>query len=326
MADDDAKKAGKEVKKFFRNYWAIAAVVLAILLALSYFIGPFGNISGKSAGQKIVDFAKSQGVDAQVVNVTSQGSLYEVIVSIGNQTVPTYITKDGKYFISAQGMVPLSEISSPTDTSDSSTSTTEIPQTDKPKVELYVFSYCPYGTQSEKGLIPAAKLLGDKIDFKIRQIGAMHGEFEAIEAQRQLCIEQNYPTKYLDYALKFALDAGVGTCGGEATCVAPKINAIYTSLSIDKNKIDSCMNKNGAALYSAEEANAQAKSVSGSPTLIINGVDAQAGRDSASYLKAICSAFTTAPAECSQTLSAVQPSAGFGSSTSSDAASAASCG
>ncbi len=325
---DDVKVAEKKIGKFFKNYWAVAAVVLAILLILSYFVTPFGNISEKSAGKKIVAFAESQGVTAEVVNITDMGSLYEVVVTINGQAAPTYITKDGKYFVAAQGMVPLDDSSLTTDSSDNSNTQTQVPQTAKPTVELYVFTYCPYGTQSEKGIIPAVKLLGNKIDFKIRQIGAMHGEYEAIEARRQLCIEQEYPTKFLDYTLKFALDAGVGTCKGEATCVAPKIQTIYTSLGIDKNKVDSCMNKNGAALYAAEEANAQAKSVSGSPTLIINGVDAQAGRDSSSYLAAICSAFTaeTVPAECSQTLSSGQPSPGFGSSTSSDAASAASCG
>ena len=52
--------------------------------------------------------------------------------------------------------------------------------------------------------------------------------------------------------------------------------------------------------------------VGGSPTLIINGVQSNAGRDSASYLKAICAAFNTAPTECSTTLSSTQPGAGFG--------------
>ena len=33
----------------------------------------------------------------------------------------------------------------------------------------------------EKAMIPVVKLLGDKIDFTIRQIGAMHGDFEKLK-------------------------------------------------------------------------------------------------------------------------------------------------
>jgi len=30
----------------------------------------------------------------------------------------------------------------------------ELPKTAKPKVELFVMSHCPYGTQAEKAMIP----------------------------------------------------------------------------------------------------------------------------------------------------------------------------
>jgi hypothetical protein len=67
--------------------------------------------------------------------------------------------------------------------------------------------------------------------------------------------------------------------------------------------------------------------VQGSPTLIINGVEASSGRDSQSYLNTICSAFNTKPSECSQTLSSTTPDPGFGSTTSSTtgAATSGSC-
>ena len=54
-----------------------------------------------------------------------------------------------------------------TSTADTSTSTT-VPKSDKPLVELFVMAYCPYGTQAEKGLIPVIELLGDKIDASIK--------------------------------------------------------------------------------------------------------------------------------------------------------------
>ncbi|MFA6454567.1 MAG: hypothetical protein WCV70_01770, partial [Patescibacteria group bacterium] len=202
---------------------------------------------------------------------------------------------------------------------------TVVPKSDKPSVELYVFTYCPYGTQSEKGIIPAVKLLGSKIDFKIRQIGAMHGEHEKLEAQRQLCIEKKYPTKLLDYVLAFALDSGIGSCGSDAQCSEPLVNVLYTKYGINKSTIDACIKTDSVNLYAAEEANAQSKNIGGSPTLVINGVQSSAGRDSASYLAGICAAFNTPPAECSQQVSSAAPAAGFGAAAAAAGGAAASC-
>jgi len=66
--------------------------------------------------------------------------------------------------------------------------------------------------------------------------------------------------------------------------------------------------------------------VGGSPTLVINGVKAQAGRDSISLLNAICGAFNVAPEECNTEFEAVSPTPGFGWSTTETANNDAACG
>jgi len=312
------------LKKVRENPWIVSTFVLGLLilvLLVLNFTGLIGgSVSEKQAGEKMLSFVQSQtGGEGEISSVASyDDNFYEVTVLLQGQEIPTYVTKDGKYFVPS--FTPL-DVS---DSADKKTTTAEAPKSDKPSVELYVFTYCPYGTQSEKGIIPVVKLLGNKIDFKIRQIGAMHGEHEKIEAERQLCIEKEYPTKFLDYVLNFALSSEIGACGSNATCATPKINALYTKFGISKAKIDTCMKSDGPSMYAAEEANSKSNGVSGSPTVIINGKNVQSGRDSASYLKTICSAFNAAPAECNETLSSSSPSAGFGSSTSGDT-SAAQC-
>jgi hypothetical protein len=48
---------------------------------------------------------------------------------------------------------------------------------EKPDVDVFVMSYCPFGTQIEKGLLPVWDLLGDKINLNIRFVDyAMHGK------------------------------------------------------------------------------------------------------------------------------------------------------
>jgi hypothetical protein len=307
------------------NPWIISTLVfggLAIVLLVSTFYGGFtGNaISAKSAGEKILTYYTSMGVEGITLDSINEVSgLYEVNLLYKGQAIPIYVTKDGKSF--TESLSPTTETAS-----NSETTQEEVPKTDKPSVELYVFTYCPYGTQMEKAMIPAVKLLGDKIDFKIRQIGAMHGEYEKIEAERQLCIEKNYPTKFLDYVLSFAESTEIGSCSqGETTCLTPKLTALYSKLGIDGAKINSCMASEGEELYNEEVANSKAKGISGSPGLLINGVQSSVSRSPEAVKGVICSAFNTVPSECSTTLSTSQAAAGFGTGTSSGSASAASC-
>jgi hypothetical protein len=201
-----------------------------------------------------------------------------------------------------------------------------VPKSDKPLVTLWVFSYCPYGTQTEKGLIPVYNLLKNKAEIDIKYIGAMHGPFEETESLRQLCIQKIYgQDKFMSYIMKFDTNASVGNCGGSDTCVVPIINSIYAPLGIDKAKVDSCMVSDAPALYAAQEKEASSLGISGSPTLVVNGVQTQSGRSPSALLSTICSAFNDSPSECTQTLDSASPSAGFGA-TASESASAAQCG
>ena len=296
-----------------KNPWMLSTIICgAVILVLFISILFGGNLSGKvvsstEAGEKLVDFYNSVGITGiTVTSIKEVSGLYNVTIDYQGQAVSLYITKDGKSII--ETLVPTT-----IDTSSSSSSTTtEVPKSDKPIVELFVFTYCPYGLQMEKAMIPAVKLLGDKIEFKIRQIGAMHGAHEKLEAERQLCIEKNYPTKFLDYILAFAEDTSIGSCNGDATCLTPKLNALYTELGISASKIDSCISSEGESLYNAEVSNAESAGVSGSPTLIINGVTASSSRNPEAVKGAICEAFNSVPSECTQTLSTTSSSAGFG--------------
>ena len=314
MAEEEIRKE----KSSSKNYWMFSTLVLAavlIIILIFRFTSPVtGNvIKEDAAGQAILDFAEQQGIQATLVSVTDTGSLYEVVINIEGQDAPVYITKDGKYFISQP--YPLTGQAT-ADTNTQTQTPQEVVKSDKPIIDAYVFSYCPYGTQFEKGLIPVYDLLKNKAEFNIVFIGAMHGKFEETESLRQLCILKNYgKDKLFEYLDKFNTNAEVGNCQGTDTCVNPIIESIYTQLAIDKNKINTCMTSDAPALYQADEQKSASNGVSGSPTLIINGAEAQSARDSESIKQIVCSAFTTMPAECAQTLSSASPSPGFGGST-----------
>jgi hypothetical protein len=318
------KNLTNEIRK---NPWIAVSLILGIFLIFSLFRGfssscfSISNVPASKAANDLLNFYESAGVNGLTLNgIKEKSGLYEINVSYQGQSVLLYMTKDGKNII--ESLIPLSLMKESSSNSDTQTQK-EIPKSDKPSVELYVFTYCPYGLQMEKAMIPVIKLLGDKVDFKIRQIGEMHGEHEKIEAERQLCIEKYYPDKFLDYLIKFAENTSIGSCNGDTDCLTPKIKDLFNSLKIDYSKIDSCIKSEGGSLYDKEVQNSQSKGISGSPTTLINGVNVQLSRNQESVKQIICSAFNNQPEECSQQLSSTSTSAGFGTGTGSS--SSASC-
>jgi len=183
--------------------------------------------------------------------------------------------------------------------------------TGAPILDVFVMTYCPYGTQIEKGLIPAYELLKEKANFKVRFVSyTMHGEKEDTETKRQLCIREE-TDKFWSYLGCF-LEAG-----DAAGCLS--------KAGLDSTEINDCMQNRAEQYYAVDKQLNTQYSVQGSPTVVLNDKVAQMGRDSESIKKAVCAAFSTQPSECSQALSSASPSAGFGY-TATAAASASSGG
>lgn len=335
-----SKKKKREDKKSFqeilKNPWAVSTLVLAVLLIAVILLCTInkGSVNADVVGQKVLDFAKSQGANAELVSVNDKGSVYEVVLSIQGRQIPVYATKDGKNL--ATNLIPLdgSANSNSPSPSPSPSPSQNIPKSDKPKVELFVMSYCPFGTQMEKGILPVVKTLGDKIDFQLKFVNyAMHpskGEVE--ENLRQYCIEKEQKDKLVSYLTCF-LEAGDSEgCLKKTNIDTSKLNSC---IKVEDEKFNVTKNLNDRSSWLSgqfprflvHDADNQKYGVRGSPTLVINGVQVQSGRDSVSLLNTICSAFNSKPEECNTEFEPGQPSPGFGwkASTATNAASAG-CG
>jgi hypothetical protein len=190
-----------------------------------------------------------------------------------------------------------------------------------PKVEMFVMSHCPFGTQFEKGAVPALKLLGDKIDYDMNFVYyAMHGKIELDEQLIQHCIQQEQKDIYLDYLECFLIDGNTDRC--------------LSVVDIEKSDIQSCIDSTDEEFKITEQFNDKSTwlsgnyplfdvskdlntkyNVGGSPSWVVNGVNIDSvGRDPASILKAICYGFDEKPAECDEVLPAVTYGSGFGPS------------
>ncbi|MDD5192136.1 MAG: hypothetical protein PHH54_00835 [Candidatus Nanoarchaeia archaeon] len=327
--NDPDNRISKVTERVKGNPWIMVSIVLGIAVIILLFMVFKGGITGNvikadDAGTKIVEYLNGMtGGGVEFVSSEDLGSLYQITVSYQGQEIPVFTTKDGEYFL--QGAVPINA-----QTADNSAANTqtpaEVPKSDKPKVEAFIFSYCPYGLQFEKALFPVYDLLKGKADINIVAIGAMHGEFEKTESLRQISIEQLYGRdKLFAYLKEFDSSTNIGACSGDDTCLNKYLPAIYTKLGIDKTKVDNYMKSSAVTVYDAQGAEANSLGQTGSPGFMINGVEVQVSRTPEAIKTAICSAFNTAPAECSQTLSTASPGAGFGAAAGSSASSAAQC-
>jgi len=326
----DCKKILKDLSK---NYWTISTIVLAVLLVAVLISGGISGavVSADTAGQSVLDFANNQGANAELVSVNDDGSFYEVILSIEGQEVPVYVTKDGENLV--PNLIPLTaEVVQDTPEQQAPTPT-EVPKSDKPIVEAFVMAYCPYGTQIEKGLIPVMDLLGDKIDAEIKFVYyAMHPTSGEVEEQlNQYCIQKEQNPLFLDYLTCF-LEAGdtqgcIDSTNIDTAKLATCVTATDNEFDVIKNLEDESSWLSGRfPQFNIHKAENDAYQIGGSPTLIINGAQASAGRDSQSLLNAICGAFNEAPEECSTDLSSLgTPAPGFGFETQGGATSAG-CG
>lgn len=327
--NDPDNNVFKAKEKISGNPWIAVSIVLGIAVIILLFLvlrgGITGNvISGDNAGTTIIEYLNEKtGGGVEYVSNEDIGSLYKIMVSYQGQEIPVYTTKDGKYFV--QGAIPMTGEAIDNPATDAETPT-EVTKSDKPKVEAFIFSYCPYGLQFEKALSSVYDLLKNNADINIVAIGAMHGEYEKIETLRQISIEQLYgKDKLFAYLKEFNANTNIGSCSGDDACLNKYLPAIYTKLGIDKTKVENYMKADALTIYDEQNARANELGISGSPTFVINDAKVQVGRTPDAIKQAVCDAFNTAPSECSQTLSTASPSAGFGASAGSAGSSAVQC-
>ena len=313
----------KFIEKIKDNPWVLATILLAIIcvpLIIFSFTGILGNsilgitgnaVSGDNAGDSVVEYLNARtGGGVEYISSEDIGNLYEITVSYKGENIPVYTTKDGEYYI--QGAIQMTgqavnQEQQPTQQPQ------DVVKSDKPKVELFVMTHCPYGTQAEKGIVPVFNLLENKIDSSIKFVHYFLHEPEETETPVQICIREEQGDKYLDYLACFLEDGDTERC--------------LTETGIDKNKLDSCGKTKYDDLYAADSALSEGYGVRGSPTLVINGQIVNSGRSPDAYLNSICSAFTDGniPEECDEQLNTASPSAGFGYTASAGGSTNAQC-
>ncbi len=325
MAEKTKKKEGIKIRV---NPWIISTLILLIILAILLAYpsmtgrvvstdGTRPTVSGDEVANKAVDYINKyilagQGT-ASFTSVEEKDGLYNIKLNIAGRVYDSYATMDGTLLFPSA--VDLTETPELPEQQEQPTGTFDAPDAERPEVDLYVMSFCPFGKQAEDAMEPVIGLLGDKADIKIRFIAnvqgddvesvqSLHGIEEAKEDLRQICVMKNYDQEtfwsYLNeinencfsiYRDSEKMDA----CWKEAA----------EKFDIDIEKIETCAyGSEGLDLLKADGELTEQYGVSGSPTLIINGERYSGGRTPEAFKQGICSGFETEPEECSETLEA----------------------
>ncbi len=194
---------------------------------------------------------------------------------------------------------------------------------DKPQIDFFVMSYCPYGNQAEEAIEPVYQALKDAANFIPRFVVysnyagggpnycideeskycSMHGVQEMREDIRERCVFENEGS---DKGFEFML-AMNDQCNYQNadTCY----RGVATGLGIDADAIEQCLTEN-AEKYAQEDLELnQLLGVSGSPTVFVDGMQYNGERTPAGFQAALCAEFEDAPEACASSLSSTQEAA-----------------
>ena len=289
----------------------LAGFIAGIAAANLYPTG-FVLLSQQDVVERVISYINDNlmrpGSNVSLIGVEEMsGTLYKIITEYNGREIPVYATKDGLFLFLSQ---PINL--SLTREKIKKMACESLPKSQTPKLEAFVVSYCPFGLQMQRILSEIVKEIPQLKNYiKIRYMGSvtqdeitsMHGEREAQENLRQICIREEQGDKFWDYISCFIKHGNSTACLDEA--------------NIDTEKLNACMQDSNRGLkYAQEDFDQQSKyHVTGSPTLILNGKRANefdfGGRSADAVKTLLCCGFAAQPEYCKRNLTTATAAIGF---------------
>lgn len=303
----------------------------------------FGS-SGKELAQKAVDYINNEGLSQTPAtvsgDVTEESGVFKFKIKIGSNEFDSYVTKDGKLLFPQVFVMETKKTDAGDkqgDTAGTEGKTAEeviasIKKSDKPMLEAYVVARCPFGLQMQRIMAEALKGAPALDQYmKVRYMGsvssdgktitAMHGEAEAAENLRQICIREEQPAKYWSY-----VSCQMKAANTEVTC--------EKSTGVDSAKLQACISdtSRGVAFAKADFELQNKYNVTGSPTMVLNDAELAefdsnskpifGGRSADAIKTMVCNGFNAQPGFCSTKLNTEQGAGSFSPTYSNTSASA----
>jgi len=328
--------------KFSKILIPLAIVIAGLLVAGALVYINQGKtkkeaLTSQQVGEKVINYINANkdtvtgGLAASLSSIAEEGEIYKIKLKIGEQEYDSYVTKDGKFlFPQAYDLEPKPQTQAPATQEPQApkASCEDLKKSENPVLEAFVVSQCPYGLQMQRILNEIVKNIPSLAEnMKVKYIGAvegdkitsMHGDEEAQENLRQICVREEQGDKYWNYIACHIQKGDVDGC--------------LASANIDKEKLSGCMSDTAKGLkYAKEDFDLQNKyQVTGSPTLFLNGEKVSefdfGGRTAEALKTLLCCGFKSEPNSCSQKLTEDSAATGFSETYSqSSGSSGGSCG
>lgn len=313
----------------------IASLLVIILIGMGKIrTSSFGLAfqPGQKVAQKAIDYINKnmlQGQTASLDSIEAVSGVYKFKLKIGDNVYDSYVTKDGRIlFTSGVEISPVTSTSTTTKAAAVKQTCDDLAKTEAPVLEVFVVSKCPFGLQMQRILNEVVKSIPEATKYiKVEYIGevsdnkvtAMHGDEEAQENLRQVCIREEQANKYWDYIACHIKKGDIDSC--------------LTNAKIDKTILAICMEdtNKGIAYIKKDFERSNKFSATGSPTLILNEKNVSefdfGGRTAEALKTVLCCGFNNQPDFCSQKLTTEQAASSFSETynTSSDSSSSGNC-
>jgi hypothetical protein len=273
------------------------------------------KLTPEEAGKKAIEFINKNILvgekKASLVKVSEVSGLYEIVIKIEDREYPSFVTKDGKILFPEAG-IDMEKFVAQRPTPQPKKACEELKKNEKPFLEAFVVSKCPFGLQMQRILNEIIKEIPSLAEnIKVKYIGSisngkiisMHGDEEANENLRQICIREEQGEKFWSY-----IDCHIKE---------GKVNECLKSAGIDEVKLNECQKDSNRGLkYAQKDFESQQKyNVQGSPTLILNGEEVSeydfGGRTAEAIKTLLCCGFAKRSEFCNKKLVDSQAAIGF---------------
>lgn len=278
----------------------------------------FGSQKAEVTAQKAVDFINKNMLEnggAVLVSVSEESGVYKFKMKVEEEEYDSYLTKDGKIIFPSGINLTSEETTATTTTTEAKKMTCDdVEKIKEPVLEAFVVSQCPFGLQMQRILNEIVKNIPQLASYvKVEYMGAiekgkiisMHGDEEAQENLRQICLREEQPNNFWAYIDCYIKGEKVDSCLGIAKA--------------DVSGLTNCMaDQNRGLAYAQKDFDAQNKyKVTGSPTLILGGETISefdfGGRTAEAVKTMLCCGFQDKPEFCSQKLTEDSAKTGFSS-------------
>lgn len=300
----------EEPAKPKNNLLPIAVVVVLIGLFLFLKLSKGGSVDLNAMKTKTIpDLVKkvvnNPSTKIEVLSAKEVSGLVEFELSVAGQKYTSYVSKDGKLLFTSGIKVDDLNKAQKSAAGSKPATPAEIKKAENPNITAFVVANCPYGLQMQRAFKLAITEQPDLASsLTVRYIGAvengkitaMHGDQEAQENLKQICVREEQKEKYWPYVGCYMQEGKTEECLASAGVNVANLNACTSDAG------------RGLKYAQADFDLANKYSVSSSPTLLANNTQVVSefdfgGRNPNAIKDVVCAASKTKAGYCANTIS-----------------------